>query len=350
MKETERALSRPAARIGDGGGLEVRASAAMGCRRALWYAATGHPPTNGATDESVTVMEAGTALEPVVLRAMGRAGWEISPAGAGDTGRVSVMLAPGLKVAGHPDATGRIPVIGGEPVVIEVKTRGPSAFKRWQTMGAEISHPDSVAQAAVYTYGLFGEPRPAIIATMDTASRGWDFESIPPARVTRALDRTRAWLAPLAEHLRTHGPDPEALPERDFGAGSWRCGSCPFLALCRPGDAEPEEVEADEDAEEVTAEDAEEVTAEDADAAVAAYTEAQAAIREPERAKRAALATLKAWMRGRGEGKQSIHGRTVSLVRTTRFSVNHRRLAALIDPETRAEIITETASEHVRVT
>ena len=342
MNDRDEALSRPAARIGDGGGLEVRASAAMGCRRALWYAATGHTPTNSPTEESVTVMEAGTALEPVVLRAMERAGWEISPAGDGGPGRVSVELIAGLTVAGHPDATGLIPVIGGEPVVIEVKTRGPSAFKRWRTMGAEISHPESVAQAAVYTLGLFGEARPAIIATMDTASRGWDFESIPPARITRALDSTRAWLAPLTEHLRTHGPDPDALPDRDFGAGSWRCGSCPFLALCRPGDAEPEEVDAED---EVVV-----VTAEDADAAVAAYTEAQAAMKEPERAKRAALSTLKAWMRGKGEGKQSIRGRTVSLVRTSRFSVNHRRLAALLDPETRAEIITETASEHVRVT
>ena len=340
MKETDHPLSRPAARIGDDGGLEVRASAAMGCRRALWYAGTGCQPTNPPTDESVTVMEAGRALEPVVLRAMERVGWEIHSNGPVGPERVSVRLAPGLTVAGHPDATGRIPVIGGEPVVIEVKTRGPSAFKRWQTMGAEISHPDSVAQVAVYTYGLFAEPRPAIIATLDTGSRGWDFESIPPARITRALERTRAWLAPLEEHLRTHGPDPETLPERDFEAGSWRCGSCPFLALCRPGDAAPETTDADE----------EEVTAEDADAAVAAYTEAQAAIREPERAKRAALATLKSWMRGRGEGKQSIRGRTVSLVRTTRFSVNHRRLTALLDPETRAEIITETASEHVRVT
>lgn len=341
MQETDQGLSRPAARI-DGGGLEVRASAAMGCRRALWYAATEHKPTNPPTEESVTIMEAGTALEPVVLRAMKRAGWEISPAATGGPVRVSVELAPGLTVSGHPDATGRIPVIGGEPVVIEVKTRGPSAFKRWQTMGAEISHPDSVAQAAVYTYGLFGEPRPAIIATMDTASRGWDFESIPPARVTRALDRTRAWLAPLAEHLRANGPDPDALPERDFDSGSWRCGSCPFLALCRPGDAEPENVGADG---EVVV-----VTAEDADAAVAAYTEAQAAMKEPERAKRAALSTLKSWMRGRSDGKESIRGRTVSLVRTTRFSVNHRRLTALLDPETRAQIITENTSEHIRVT
>ena len=59
MNDGDRAFSRPAARIDDRGGLEVRASAAMGCRRALWYAATGHGATNEPTDESVTVMEAG---------------------------------------------------------------------------------------------------------------------------------------------------------------------------------------------------------------------------------------------------------------------------------------------------
>ena len=46
-------------------------------------------------------------------------------------------------------------------------------------------------------------------------------------------------------------------------------------------------------------------------------------------------------MRGRNSGKESVGGRTVSLVRTTRFAVNHRRLSALLDPETRAEIVTE---------
>ena len=55
-------------------------------------------------------------------------------------------------------------------------------------------------------------------------------------------------------------------------------------------------------------------------------------------------------MRGRNNGKESIGGRTVSLVRTTRFAVNHRRLSALLDPETRAEIVSENTSEHVRVT
>ena len=47
------------------------------CRRALWYEANEYPVTNARTEESLTVLEAGNALEPVVLRAMRRAGWEI---------------------------------------------------------------------------------------------------------------------------------------------------------------------------------------------------------------------------------------------------------------------------------
>ena len=41
--DTDRAevFSRPAARFDGDGNIEVRASAALGCRRALWYAATG---------------------------------------------------------------------------------------------------------------------------------------------------------------------------------------------------------------------------------------------------------------------------------------------------------------------
>ena len=68
-------FSRPAARFDDDGNLEVRASASLGCRRALWYAATGHNPANPPGDDSLLAMEAGNALEPVVARAMERAGW-----------------------------------------------------------------------------------------------------------------------------------------------------------------------------------------------------------------------------------------------------------------------------------
>ena len=72
-------------------------------------------------------------------------------------------------------------------------------------------------------------------------------------------------------------------------------------------------------------------------------------LKEPERAKRAALKTLKAWMRTQGDTKATIEGRGVTLVTSKRYSVNYRKLNAVLDPETRAEIVTESESEYVRV-
>ena len=344
--DTDRAevFSRPAARFDEDGQLEIRASSALGCRRALWYAATGYEATNPPSEDSLTAMEAGNALEPVVLRAMERAGWQVSLADPRNPESVSMRLRPSLVVTGHPDATGRMPrpqgktvaseptaetfLFGDEPaapvygdeMVVEVKTRGPEAFKRWRTLGAERSHPQSVTQAAFYTYGKFGGwPRDAVIATMDTGGRTWDYEIIPADRLERALDDACKWLGELAAHHVRNGPDPDALPDRDFSAGSWQCRSCPFLAVCLPG------------------------------AAVAAYAEAQESIKEPEKVKRTALDTLKAWMRSQGDSKATVNGKTVSLVQSTRYSVNYRKLNAVLDPEVRAEIVTESESEYVRV-
>ena len=55
-------------------------------------------------------------------------------------------------------------------------------------------------------------------------------------------------------------------------------------------------------------------------------------------------------MRRQGDSKATVGGRTVSLVNSTRYSVNYRRLNELLDPEVRAEVVTENESEYVRVT
>ena len=365
-------FSRPNARFDGDGQLEVRASASLGCRRALWYAATGYAPTNPPAEGSLTAMEAGNALEPVVLRAMERAGWKVDPADPQDPQAVAVRLGPHLLVTGHPDATGRMPPVSstgqalpqgeaagpeptaqtslfgdapaapahGDEMVVEVKTRGPEAFKRWRTLGAERSHPASVAQAAFYTLGTYGDLRDAAIATMDTGGRVWDYEVIPAGRLERALQDACAWLGGLAAHHAQHGPDPDALPERDFSADSWQCRSCPYLAVCLPGAAAAsEETEAE----------GEEVGDDEARDAVAAYAEAHDALKEPEKAKRQALDTLLAWMRRQGDTKATVGGRTVSLVQSKRYAVDYRRLNEALDPEVRAGIVTESASEYVRV-
>ena len=375
---TDRAevFSRPAARFdadgnpvsGTGQALEVRASAALGCRRALWYAATEYQPTNPPSEGSLTAMEAGNALEPVVVRAMERAGWKIDAADPQDPQQVDVRVGPNMIVTGHPDGTVRMPVEQslpptgsgnetatpqlflfddepqapgyGDPMIVEIKTRGPEAFKRWRTLGAERSHPASVAQAAFYTLGEFGEMRPAVIATMDTGSRTWDYERIPAERLERALRDACEWLGALAAHHVLNGPDPDALPDRDFSANSWQCRSCPFLAVCLPG--------AEEECHEPETEE-EEVSDEEASDAVAAYSKAQETMKDPERVKRAALKTLKAWMSRHGDAKATVGGRTLNLVTSKRYSVNHRRLNELLDPEVRADVVTESESEYVRV-
>ena len=248
-------FSRPNARFDEDGQLEIRASSVGNCRRALWYSATGYQPTNPPSEESLTAMEAGNALEPVVVRAMERAGWKVNAADPQDPQAVTMRLGPNLLVTGHPDGTVRMPLdedeaaaqvqmllfgdaapAYGDEMVVEIKTRGPDAFKRWRTLGAERSHPQAVAQAAFYSYGKFGGwPRDAVVATMDTGNRTWDYEVIPADRIVRALENACAWLGELAAHHVQNGPDPDALPDRDFSSGSWQCRSrAPFwTSACR---------------------------------------------------------------------------------------------------------------------
>ena len=111
-------FNRPAARF-DGGRIEVRASALGRCRRALWHAATEHPVSNPTMPESLTLFEAGKALEPVVVRAMQRAGWQMTPADRHDPESVSVEVSPRLTVTGHPDATGFLPPDSGTVAAVE---------------------------------------------------------------------------------------------------------------------------------------------------------------------------------------------------------------------------------------
>ena len=339
------AFDRPAASFTDDGGLEVRASALGQCRRALWYAATGQDVTNPMTDETRVVLEAGQALEAVVVRAMQRRFWSVTPADPQDPQRVQVEARPGLTVSGHPDATGAVELFGDE-TVIEVKTRGPEAFKRWRTLGAERSHPESVAQAACYSLGLFGECRDVVIATLDTGARQWDYEVIPAARVERAWDQACRRLGALAEHHEAYGPDPEALPERDFTAADWQCQRCPYLNRCQPG--EPN-VEIDDGDDEPT----EPVSDEAAQQALREYEQVQGRIKSLETEKRGALKTLQHWMQQKGATKASLEGsakqRTVGMVTSRRYAVDHQRLNALLEPEQRAEIVTEQVSEYLRV-
>ena len=338
--------SRPNARFNGDGTLEIRASAVGNCRRALWYEATGHQVTNPRSDDSLTMLEAGNALEPVVLRAMQRAGWDITPTDKDNPRMVSLRLGPTLAVSGHVDAAGVAPIFGNEPSIVEVKTRGPEAYKKWRVMGAERSHPESVWQAAFYTYGAFEESRDVVIATLDTGNRVWDYEVIPAERVERAFEQACARLGELAAHHLVNGPDPYALPERDFTADDWQCQRCPFLNTCLPGSAAVE-------LEDEPAVDAELITDDEAQAALREYENAQEMLKAIEEDKAWALGMLRTWLTQQGKDKAKLEGRektrTVGMVKSTRYNVNHKRLNALLDPEARAEVVTENVSHYLRV-
>ena len=358
------AYSRPAARFQDGG-LDIRASALGQCRRALWYAATEQPATNPPEPDSLTLLEAGNALEPVVVRAMQRDGWRVSAADRDQPQSVTVEVSERLTVTGHPDATGFLPPEGGavaaveqflfgadlssergDELVIEIKTRGPEAFKRWRTLGAERSHPESVAQAACYSMGLFGEIRDVVIATLDTGARCWDHELIPAARAERAWRQAGQRIGVLADHFEACGPDPEAPPERDFAASDWQCKRCPYLNLCQPGEAAGAVDETDAEA-------CQPVSDEQAQAALCDYEQAQRQLKSLDQDKRSALMTLQHWLETKGATKARLEGstktRTVGMVASRRYSVDHQRLNALLEPEQRAEIVTEQTSEYARV-
>ena len=47
------------------------------------------------------------------------------------------------------------------------------------------------------------------------------------------------------------------------------------------------------------------------------------------------------------EGREKT--RSVGMVKTRRYSVDYRKLNTLLDPETRAKIVTENVSEYLRV-
>ena len=348
--ERQSSYSRPSAQFTDSGELHIRASAASDCRRKLWYYATGWDESDPTGPEVLTLMAAGNALEPVVVDAMRRNDWTLTPWDADTEGAVSLSIGDYTTIVGHPDAVGHPPSDreSQEDLIVEIKTRGPGPFGRWKTLGAERSHPEAVVQAAVYTYGYFQELREAVIATMNTGTRLWDpddFEFIPADRVASTLIRLRTRIGGLEAHYEEYGADPEALPDRDYPPGSLQCMRCPFLATC--GNALPEPVEED-------APEDEEVTQGEAARAARLYKAARKRIKADEAIAQESKLVVHRWMEQEGHEKTEIEGDEqsyrVSIFPSTKRSVNLKKLNFHLPPEVREEIVTETKTQQIRIT
>ena len=222
----------------DGHTLTVRASAQADCRRALWYAAAGQEPTNPPDEIAQVRMDAGRALESVVIRAMRRAGWQTTNyAAARYNVDVSEDLAEGLTISGTPDARA---IEYGDTLrsLVEVKTYGHSRYKHWQSMHTEGMNPAAMMQAAIYRRGLYNDDQidlsaPVIFATLDTDTREWDYEAVDPTRVDMWAGVAEERLTELRNVLLA-----DRQPEPEYNPGDWQCRSCPFLTVC--GNVEPE--------------------------------------------------------------------------------------------------------------
>ena len=85
------------------------------------------------------------------------------------------------------------------------------------------------------------------------------------------------------------------------------------------------------------AEDAEPVSDEDAQAALREYENAQEMLKAIEEDKQWALGMLRGWLKQQGKDKARLEGRektrTVGMVKSTRYNVDHKRLNALLEPD-----------------
>lgn len=83
------------------------------------------------------------------------------------------------------------------------------------------------------------------------------------------------------------------------------------------------------------------------------YEQAQEMLKAIEEDKQWALGMLRAWLKQQGKDKHKMEGRektrTVGMVKSTRYTVDYKRLNALLEPEARAEIVTENVSDYLRV-
>ena len=113
-------------------------------------------------------MDAGRALESVVIRAMRRAGWQTTNyaearRNGGRAGGVGIRVS---FVEGTPDARGIAPDAKetgyfGHPLhsLIEVKTYGHARYKYWQSVWTEGMNPAAMMQAVSVPTGVGGISR-----------------------------------------------------------------------------------------------------------------------------------------------------------------------------------------------
>ncbi len=316
--------------------MKMRMSAIGVCQRRLGYVAAKTPESDEIPSRHRALMEMGKLLEPVVKQMMRQDGWVI-------TEEEAVELAQGsLALTGHPDGIARHPELsGGKIAVLEIKTRSSDAARYAWDLGVERSHPETVWQAALYSYALFGKAEDVIIATMDRDSAEYRTERIPAERVERAYLTAMKRMNDMGRMLKT-----QTLAPPEYPAGHWKCQSCPFRSRC--GNHIAPDAENGDGA----------LTGEDLVQQVSVWAEANASAAKTSspasKAKKAASDTIKAHMIAthNHEDEVAIDGQTyiLKLSETQGVAINMEAFNELVAPDIREQVVEPTLRRSMRIT
>ena len=318
--------------------IELRMSGIRECMRRLAYEAFGFAESDVEPLRNRIMMAQGNLLEDFVKQAMRDEGWVINE-------EDGVILRHGpVVLTGHPDGVTLHPEkANGMPAVLEVKTRSKGMAEYAWTYGVDVSNPEAVEQAALYSKALFGEITDVVIATMERTSDQYDWRAqrVPAKRVEKfyasALERVNEVTAMIIKG---------EVPEPEYPQGDANCKSCPFRSMC--GNA----VEPD-----VVSEGG--LSDEELFKQVRVWADASSRIpKTPSnpatKEKSAAAATIKAhYIETRRAGDEiEVDGQRYKLTLSTKpgTSIDFDAFNELVDPEIREQILMPTESHTMRIT
>ena len=204
--------------------IELRMSGIRECMRRLAYEAFGFAESDVEPLRNRIMKAQGHLLEDFVKQAMREEGWIINE-------EEGVILRHGpVVLTGHPDGVTLHPEkAGGMPAVLEVKTRSKGMAEYAWTYGIDVSNPEAVEQAALYSRALFGEITDVVVATMERTSDQYEWrpQRVPARRVERAyvsaLERINEITAVIIKG---------EVPKPEHPQGDANCKSCPFRSMC----------------------------------------------------------------------------------------------------------------------
>ena len=316
--------------------VELRISGVWECMRRLSYESKEVEPTDEIPMRNRRMMGMGNYLEPMVKEFMREDGWEF-------VSENTVVEIPHGRIilTGHPDGVVSHPLLtSGMAAIVEIKTRESGLAQFAWDFGVERSHPETVAQAALYSVGLFGEVGDVFVTTMARDDGEMRVERIPAERAQIAYENAMKRVAEIGKMAVR-----DEVPEPEFEQGDAKCMSCPFRTKCGNAEVPAQPGEGG-------------LTDEEIELELKKWAEAnKSAVKSSSpasKSKKAASDTLKAHMIAAGDYERDmvLNGVTyrMKLSESPGKEIDLEALNELVAPEIREQIVVEKLNRSFRVT